>query len=146
MLRVLFDTNVLLDVLLVRHPFFDAASYLVDQVDRGRLMGLLGATTVTTIFYVGERQAGAQTARRHIERLLSRFDVAPVGRAVLEDALQLGLADYEDAVLHEAGRRAGASAIVTRNEKDFAGVALPVYRPEELVLLLRAQPPQTGSP
>lgn len=108
-----------------------------DQVWHGRISGLLGATTVTTIYYVGERHVGPAAALQYIGRILTQFEVAPVGRAPLQEALHLGFADYEDAVLHEAGRHAGAEAIVTRNTKDFAKASLSVYEPAELVRLLR---------
>jgi hypothetical protein len=69
--------------------------------------------------------------------LLQLFEVAPVNRAVLEDALALGFADFEDAVLHEAGRLAGAQAIVTRDPSGFSAAALRIYDPETLVAALR---------
>jgi hypothetical protein len=68
------------------------------------------------------------------------FDVAPVTRAVLTDALDLDFPDYEDAVLHEAARHAGAEAIVTRDPKGFAKARLKVYRPDELLRFIQATP------
>lgn len=70
--------------------------------------------------------------------LLDLFEIAPIGRAVLESAASLGFEDVEDAVLHEAGRLAGAGAIVTRNRADFPSSTLRVYDPETLVAALDA--------
>jgi len=115
--RVLFDTNVVLDVLLAHAPHLGHATTLLDQVAAKSLDGLLGATTVTTIRYLGTKAAGPAPAQRHLRTLLSLFYVAPVTRAVLTDALELEFPDYEDAVLHEAARHAGATAIVTCDPK-----------------------------
>ncbi len=61
-----------------------------------------------------------------------------MGRGVLEDALDIGFADYEDGVLHEAGRRVGVDAIVTRNPGDFKKATVPVYTPTQLRALIEA--------
>jgi predicted nucleic acid-binding protein len=120
-MNVLFDTNVVLDALLDREPWADPAAALFDRVEAGGLIGHLGATTVTTIHYI---------ARRSV--------VAPVNRAVLEGALALGFSDFEDAVLHEAGRLAGARTIVTRDPSGFSGATLRVLAPDTLVAALEA--------
>ncbi|MGH7717787.1 MAG: PIN domain-containing protein [Gemmatimonadaceae bacterium] len=137
-MRVLFDTNVILDVLLVRAPHVGPATALLDRVATKEIDGLLGATTLTTIHYLATRAAGVAQARRHLRTLLGLFDVAPVTRPVLTDALDLGYPDYEDAVLHEAARHAGAQAIVTRDPKGFPKSRLKVYDPAELLRFIRA--------
>jgi predicted nucleic acid-binding protein len=138
--RVLFDTNVILDVLLARAPHVAAATVLLDRVAAKTLDGLLGATTLTTIHYLATKAVGARAAQGHIRTLLGLFEVAPVTRAVLTDALDLDLADFEDAVLHEAARHAGAEAIVTRDPKGFAAARLKLYTPDELARFLAAAP------
>jgi hypothetical protein len=61
------------------------------------------------------------------------FDIAPVNRAVLAEALAGRIADFEDAVLYQSARLAGADAIVTRNQKDFKQASLLVLGPDELL-------------
>jgi len=131
-LRVLFDTNVVLDVMLDREPFAAASAAVLSRAEAGELIGCICATTVTTIHYLATRAAGVERALGEVRKLLSLFEIAPVNRAVLETALELGFADYEDAVLHEAARQIGATAIVTRNPRHFKKAALSVYSPEEL--------------
>jgi predicted nucleic acid-binding protein len=137
--RVLFDTDVVLDHLLEREPFVEAAERLLSLVDTGALDGTVCATTVTNIHYLASRTVGVPEAATHVRELLAIFDVACVDRDVLSAACEAGLADYEDAVLYEAARAAGASAIVTRNGKDFARSALPVFTPGELLAALLAE-------
>ncbi|MDO9557221.1 MAG: PIN domain-containing protein [Coriobacteriia bacterium] len=132
-MRVLFDTNVVLDVLLAREPHVEVAAQLFSLADNGVIAGILSATTVTTIHYIASKTVGAAAAARHIEQLLAMFDVACVDRPVLQAALALDYPDFEDAVLHEAARTAGAEAIVTRNVKDFTSADLPVFEPRELL-------------
>ena len=132
-MKVLFDTNVVLDVLLARAPHAEPAARLMALVDRGKIEGLLCATTVTTIHYLATKVIGRRKAVKHLRELLAMFDVARVDRAVLLQALEPNFPDYEDAVLHEAARAAGATGIVTRNASDFAAASLPVFDPRELL-------------
>lgn len=137
-MKLLFDTNVVLDVLLDRDPHAEVAAQLLSLVDTGRLDGVLCATTVTTIHYLATRAAGESAAKRYVGELLALFDVACVDGPVLLSALGLGFTDFEDAVLHESALAFGATAIVTRNGKDFAGATLPVFDPPELLAAVLA--------
>ena len=139
-MRILFDTNVVLDVLLDRPPHAEVASRLLSEVDRKRIEGLLCATTVTTVSYLAGRVLGAPAARKALHTLLGMFETAPVDHRVLSDALLLGFADYEDAVLHEAARHAGAAGIVTRDAGGFAKARLRIYAPGELLKIVAALP------
>ena len=136
-MRVLVDTSVLLDVLMAREPHLERALELFAAIESGRVRGVLGATSVTTIFYLATKSVGANAARHHVRALLELFDVASVGRAVLVRALDAGFADFEDGVLHEAAGAAGADAIVTRDRGGFASAALPVFTPAAFLAALR---------
>ena len=133
MMRALFDTNVVLDVLLNREPHAQASAQAMALVERGEVQGFLCATTVTTLFYLARRTLGTQRAREQMAVLLRLFGVAPVTHLVLTDALDAGFSDYEDAVLHEAARHAGMHCIVTRNLQDFAAGRLVVWEPAEFL-------------
>ena len=138
-MRVLFDANILLDVLLEREPYVEVATRLVALVDNGHIEGSICATAVTALYYVGATDLGRRRAHDQVRTLLAVFDVAPVGRDVLQRALaDDGFSDFEDAVAHEAAHAAGVSAIVTRNGRDFAKATLPVFEPHELLAAIMA--------
>lgn len=136
-MKVLFDTNILLDVILDRPPFAAPASLLLAEVELGNLQGYLGATTVTTIYYLTAKVLGRPLATAAIEKLLQIFEVAPVNRNVLTGALAMDFSDFEDAVIHAAALFAGADVLVTRDGRGFKSAQLPVLTPNELVALLR---------
>lgn len=131
-MKILFDTNVVLDVLLDRRPFSPVAAQLFARVERGEIEGFLGATTLTTVHYLLAKEIGADKALIAVRRLLSLFKVAKVDGKTLLLATELSLTDFEDAVLHESARLAGATMIVTRNGTDFQGGSLRVKAPDEL--------------
>lgn len=138
-MKVLFDTNVILDVLLNRQPHVQTASLLFARVERKELTGYVCATTITTIFYLASKSVGISMARLHINNLLSIFKVAVVDSVVLQKALVSGFSDFEDAVLYESAVYVGVDYLVTRNIKDFKLAQLPVYLPDELEAIIRVK-------
>ncbi len=138
-MRVLLDTNVLLDVLLNRAPHADAAVQVLAAVETGLVTGVIGATSVTTVFYLATKAVEVRAAKRHVRTMLALFEVAPVTDTVLAGALELGFTDFEDAVMHEAARAVRCTGIVTRDVRGCKRANLPVYSPAELLAVLRAQ-------
>lgn len=132
-MRVLIDTNVILDHLLDRKPFNKAAEWIFMQAERSQLEAFIGGTTVTTVHYLISKALGVKAGYTHIEKLLCIFEVAPVNRTVLTSALQLKFTDFDDAVLYEAAVAIGVGAIVTRDVKGFLKSAIPVYSSDEFV-------------
>lgn len=135
-MKILFDTNLILDVLLDREPFSDLALKLVSKVEKKEIQGYLGATTVTTIYYLASKVAGKKQADLEISKLMSIFQIAPVNKSVLTEAIKTKFNDFEDAVLHEAAKQIEVQGIVTRNPKDFKNATLSIYSPEELHKML----------
>lgn len=138
-MRMLLDTNILLDVLLARAPHAEVAVRILAAVESGLVTGVISATSVTTVFYLATKAVGVRRAKGHIRTILSLFEVAPVTEVVLSRALDLGFADFEDAVIHEAARAARCTGIVTRDAPGFKRADLPVYSPTELLAVLRAE-------
>lgn len=135
-MKVLFDTNVILDVMLDRQPFSDDAAQLISMVEGSEMQGFVCATTVTTIHYLMAKSLGARAAIKHIRLLLSLFEIAPVNRVVVENALECNFSDYEDAVIVESAQHAGVEYIITRNIKDFKKSAIPVFTPLDFIQVL----------
>lgn len=136
-MNILFDTNVILDVMLDREPFSEPASQLLSLVERGDVTGFICATTVTTIHYLSTKVLGRNESQTQIRNLMTLFAIAPVNRTVLEDALESKFSDFEDAVIYQAASHSGAEAIVTRDPKGFKQSLLPVYSPDELLKILQ---------
>lgn len=135
-MKILFDTNIILDVMLLREPFYRVASFLLAAVERKTIEGYICSITVTTIHYLVTKVKGSKVAKQQIENILQIFQIAPVDKIILEKALHSRINDYEDAVIHEAAVGIGAEGIVTRDPKDFRYSKLSVFDPEELIKLL----------
>ena len=132
-MRVIVDTNVVLDVLLEREPFVNAAVKVFCLVEESRIEAFLCATTITTLDYLLTQSLPTSKARNALRKLISLFEIATVNRPVIERALDSKISDFEDAVLDEAGQMAGVDSVVTRNTKDFSGSVLKVFDPNEFL-------------
>lgn len=137
MKRVLFDVNVVLDFVLDRPPFGEAASILWAAAERKQIEAVVPAHGVTTVFYLAARQRDPAFARRVVGDLLAFPDVAAVDGPVLRRALLLAWRDFEDAVCAAAAEMSGCDTLVTRNPKDYLGSAVVVVDPATAVSLLR---------
>jgi predicted nucleic acid-binding protein len=141
-MRTLFDTDVLLDLLQDREPHAALAAALVARVERGEIIGYIAANTVCVLADLAEMTDQVHgSAKLPIRQLLGLFEIAPVNRSVLDDALADGFAHFNDAVIYEAARHVEAQSIVTRNPKNFERAELPIYLPQELETVLRATVP-----
>jgi len=137
--RVLVDTNVVLDVLLDRRPFAEAATQVFALIEESKIEGFLCATTVTTVDYLLGQALPPKIARAALQRLLGLFEIAPVNRPVLEQALRSDIADFEDAVIEQAARLISADAIATRNLTDFVKSSVTAFDPPELISAVNAK-------
>lgn len=119
-MRVLVDTNVVLDVLLAREPHVRHAAEVFALIERSQVDAAICATTITTVHYLLAQSLEPDDARNALRELIELFEIAPVNRPVIEQALQSRILDFEDAVLEQAARLVGAETIITRNTKDFS--------------------------
>jgi predicted nucleic acid-binding protein len=128
--RVLLDTNVVLDFLLDRAPFADAAAALWQANDDGRIEAYVSAITPVNVFYIARKLKSAETARRLVESLLAACRVTAPGRDALLSALALPVQDFEDAVQVVSAQEEGLDALVTRDPEDYKGSDFPIYSPD----------------
>ncbi|MBK3332935.1 PIN domain-containing protein [Persephonella atlantica] len=136
-MRILVDTNVILDLLLDREPFSTQAGILISQIEKGKLTGLLCATTITTIYYLITKSLSKREADKSLDLLFSLFEIAPVNRIVLETAKNLKFKDFEDAVIYSSAIHSNVDVVITRNIRDFKMNEIPIYEPVEFLKILK---------
>ncbi|MSP62355.1 MAG: PIN domain-containing protein [Myxococcales bacterium] len=129
MKRVLYDTNVLLDVLLRREPHFADSARALDAAGQRKVEGYLSGHSVATVAYVVQKQIGRAHGRTLLSQLLANLKVAAVTDRAVRQALATDFSDFEDALCHAAAEEAGAAVIVTRNVRDFRRGTIPAIDP-----------------
>jgi hypothetical protein len=100
------------------------------------VVGFIASHTVTTVHYIVAKGKDKKVAATAVTDLLRIVRVVPLADADFQQALVLGLADFEDAVQAAAALSIGADYLVTRNEKDFQGIPIPVRSAGEVLALI----------
>ncbi len=131
-MKVLFDTNIILDVLLNREQFVELSASLVSLVETNIIEGYLCATTITTLDYLVSKMHNREEAKISIKKLLSLFEISKVDKDVFLLSIDSKFTDLEDAVQYYSGQMVGVDCIVTRNINDYKKAIYPVYSPSEL--------------
>jgi predicted nucleic acid-binding protein len=139
-MRVLIDTNIVLDFLLQREPFSQDAELLFQAIGAGQIIGYVTATTLTDIFYISRKHTrSVEQARQAVSEILTAMVICPIDRAVLESAFNSGLVDFENAVQIFGAVAQGLDAILTRDSKGFLSSPIPVLSIQEMLKQLGTQ-------
>lgn len=131
-MRILCDTNVVLDVLLRREPWYADGLAILKAGDDNQCICCLSALSIANIFYVGRRQVGTERSRAAISDLLDRFEIVPVDRVTLEIANAMRGSDFEDNVQSACAVLGRTNFIVTRDPRGFQHSRVMTITPGEL--------------
>lgn len=136
-MRAFLDTNVILDYLLdSRGSFHDPAVQLMKLVASGWMEAGFSTSQATDLYYSLRKAAGDETARRCLRGLFALCELYPTPPSACVDALELPIADYEDAVQIETARANGCEFIITRNLRNFEDSSVPYIDPVGFLALL----------
>jgi predicted nucleic acid-binding protein len=147
-MRVLLDTNVILDAMLQRQPWHREADAVLAAAAMGQVTCAAATLSLATSFYVGRKVVGTAAARAAVRTFLAAFVIVPIDKQTLLHADALAGNDFEDNILIAAAVMASLDAIVTRNLSDFTHSAMPVWEPVQLLQRLAtpgSPPPVTGA-
>ena len=138
MMRVAFDSNVILDAIANRADY-KLAQELIMAVAEERIAGIITANSITDIYYIARKTLGDEATREAIWNLLTVFDVAGVDGEDCATALSVQMKDFEDAVLAVCAAREGAEFIATRDEGFINAEGCPVValRPADILEAIR---------
>ncbi len=135
-MKVLLDTNVVLDFLLKRDGFYDFSHEIMQLINDRKIDGYLCATTVTTIHYVVSKTLGVQNSLGWINILLENFSITNVDKNTLLKSLQNCGSDFEDSVIYSSAENENIDYIVTRDKEGFKNSPTKTLSPEEFLKIL----------
>lgn len=134
-MRILLDTNIIIDILSGREGYADSLNVL-RYCETKKAEGLVSATTVTDVMYILRKHIPPESVRESVQTLLTILDVAGVTKSDIIRAFSSGMRDFEDAVQASCAKRIKADYIVTRNLKDFGASPVEAVSPLEMLRIL----------
>ena len=130
-MKVFLDTNVILDLLAERVPFYDSIAKLATLADRKQLTLFSSPISFTTVEYVLSKYESSNSVFGKLRKFKILCEVCEVNGETIEKALNSDFSDFEDAVQYFSALQSGCSIIITRNAKDFKKSTIPLMTAEE---------------
>ncbi len=135
-MRVFLDTNILLDIVEQRMPFYPESRAVLDRCDELDFDLYIAWHGLATVFYITAKKQSESYATEMIRNLLSWATVSTVGQDEAAEALLYGIRDYEDALQAAAANACAASWFVTRDSRGFIGSPVPSISPVDFLVQL----------
>ena len=132
-MTVLIDTNVVLDILLKRLPWYKNAALIFGLSKNKFIKSYISASSITDIFYIAQKELGRSVAKETVKTLLKTFYPATVKDGDIFQALELDWEDFEDSLQFVVGKGLSVDYIISRNTKDFSLSSINVVTPEEFI-------------
>ena len=129
--RVFIDTNIMLDFLGERQPYYDAIARMATLSEKGKLQMVVSPISFATVNYFLSKFENANTAKEKLRKFKIICEICTLGERTIEKALNSSFKDFEDAIQYFGATEAGCNVIITRNGKDFKKSLLPVMTAEE---------------
>ncbi len=133
-MRILIDTNVILDILFEREPHFTDSIRVIHMCEDGYAEGIVTSKTISDVYFFLQKQIkNEKKVRVLLRRIMSIFTVCDYTSQAMMDALDLENADYEDATAATCAKAEKCNMIITRNKTHFKGTGIKCLTPEEFV-------------
>lgn len=133
-MKILIDTNIVLDILLKREPFYKDAVEVMNLVQHEDVQEYISASAITDIYYIANRQINdKELVKELLRKLLMVVSVAAVSEQEIKSALELSWSDFEDAVQYSVALLNEMEGVVTRNPKDYKDANINIWLPEQIL-------------
>lgn len=132
-MKVLIDTNIVLDVLCERKDFFEDSERIFKLCEVKKITGYLSVLSVSNIMYIMRKEMNTEMIKEILEKLSLIFTIVDLKADDLRKAANIEFKDYEDALQSVSAMRIKADYIVTRNIKDFTKSKVTAIKPSELL-------------
>lgn len=131
MKRLFIDTNIMLDLLGERHPFYESAAKLATLADKKKLALVVSSLSFATASYVLSRFEQGETVKEKLRKFSIISEISKMDAETINKALNSKFTDFEDALQYFGAIESGCDILITRNAKDFKSSAIPVLSAEE---------------
>lgn len=139
-MKILIDTNVVIDALTSREPWNESAEKIFIMAANNIVDMYITASSATDIYYLVRKYLhNVEVAKQIMGKMYSLVGILEVKEEDCVDALASPITDYEDAVVEQVARRAGIECIVTRNQKDYVAGCTKVFLPDDFIKFMEQE-------
>ena len=135
-MKILIDTNIILDVLTKREPFYLNSSRVWTFVREEIIEGCISAISVNNLYYILSKLKGLKAAESFIDQILEDFGIIALTKDILKQARTISKKEFEDLIQYFSAILKGCECIVTRNKKNFTSIAIKLISTVDLLKLI----------
>lgn len=132
-MRLFLDTNVMLDLLGERDPFYVSAAKIATLADKRSLQIVVSALSYATISYFLSKYDGMEKTKDKLRKFKVISEICELDEVIIEKGQNSDFSDFEDSLQYFSALRTECDIIVTRNGKDFKKSEIPVMSPDEFL-------------
>ena len=129
--KLFLDTNVVLDLLGEREPFYNAAAKIATLADKGKVKLVVSALTYSTVYYLLSRFENKKVVKEKMRKFKVIAETSDLTDRIIDKGLSSKFSDFEDALQYDSAIKMDSDIIITRNGKDFKESDIPVLTPDE---------------
>jgi len=129
--RLFIDTNVMLDLLGERIPYYDSIAKIATLADKGEVSLIVSALSYASVFYLLKKFESTEKVKEKLRKFKIISEVSDLDDIVIEKGLISTFSDFEDSLQYHCALKAECNIILTRNQKDFKASEIPVMSAEE---------------
>ena len=129
--RFFLDTNVVIDLLGEREPFYESVAKIASLADKGMVHLIVSSLTYATVYYILSRFEEKETVKEKIRKFKIIAETSDLTDNIIEKGLASGFYDFEDSLQYHCALANESNILITRNGKDFKESEIPVLTPEE---------------
>ncbi|MCF8379922.1 MAG: PIN domain-containing protein [Bacteroidales bacterium] len=135
--KLFLDTNVMLDLLGERLPFYDSVAKIATLADKGKVKLIVSALSYSTVFYLLSKFEDSEIVKEKLRKFKVICDTSDLTDMIIDKGLSSKFSDFEDGLQYHCALKADANFMITRNGKDFIESEIPVMTPDEYLISMK---------
>ena len=137
--KLFIDTNVMLDLLGEREPFYDSVAKIATIADKGKVKLIVSALSYSTVFYLLSKFEANDVVKEKLRKFKVISETSDLTDRIIDKGLSSKFSDFKDALQYYCALKTNCNLLITRNVKDFKKSAIPVLTPDEYLKSLKSK-------
>ena len=137
--KLFIDTNIVIDLLGEREPFYDSIAKIATLADKGKIQLIVSALTYSTVYYLLSRYEDKELVKEKIRQFKVIAETSDLTDKIIDKGLLSKFRDFEDSLQYYCAVETECNILITRNGKDFKESEIAVLTPEEYLSSLKTE-------
>jgi len=135
--NVYLDSDIILDYLYAREPFFQESVDLISLIENKKIKGFISSLIIWNIYYILAKYTNEKNARELVREFRTIIEIIPIDEKIIDLGLDSSIKDFEDSIQYFAAKSKKIKFIITRNKKDYPDGEIKLFSPKEFLTIFK---------